>query len=83
LEKFEEAKKHLTPELVNKMDQGLYHPLTYTAYTVNNDLIESPYHHYSIVTAILKKKPHAIKREAVLKTNKWRDGRDLNPRPPA
>jgi ankyrin repeat protein len=41
LEKFEEAKKHITPELVNKMDQGQYHPLTYAAYTGNNDLIES------------------------------------------
>lgn len=41
LEKFDEAKKYITPELVNKIDQGKYHPLTYAAYTANNDLIEA------------------------------------------
>jgi len=41
LEKFDDAKKHITPELVNKMDQGQYHPLTYAVYTGNNELIES------------------------------------------
>ena len=35
LEKFKEAKKHITPELVNKMDQSQYHPLTYATYTRN------------------------------------------------
>ena len=41
LEKFDEAKTHTSPELVNKMDQGKYHPLTYAAYTGNNELIEA------------------------------------------
>jgi len=41
LEKFDEAQKHITPELVNKMDQGQYHPLTYAVYTGNNELIEA------------------------------------------
>ncbi len=41
MEKFAEAKKHLTPELVNKPDDGLYHPLTYAVYTGNTDLVEA------------------------------------------
>jgi len=41
LEKFNEAKKHITPELVNQKDQGKYHPLTYAVYTGNNELIEA------------------------------------------
>ena len=41
LEKFEQAKKHITPELVNKMDQGQYHPLTYATYTRNQQLVKA------------------------------------------
>lgn len=41
LEKFEEAPKYITPELVNKADAGRYHPLTYAVYTSNNELIEA------------------------------------------
>jgi len=41
LENFEEAKKHITPELVNKRDDGSYHPLTYAVYTGNKELVEA------------------------------------------
>lgn len=41
LEQFDEAKKHITAELINKPDDGKYHPLTYAVYTGNNELIAS------------------------------------------
>ena len=41
LERFQEAQKLLTPELVNAKDSGLYHPLTYAVYTGNADFVEA------------------------------------------
>ena len=41
LEKFDEAKKLITSENVNQPDKGGYHPLSYAAYTANNEIIEA------------------------------------------
>lgn len=41
LEKFDEAQKHITSDLVNKADDGKYHPITYASFTGNNELIKS------------------------------------------
>jgi ankyrin repeat protein len=41
LEHFEEARRHITPELVNQPDRGGYHPLAYAVYAGDKRLIEA------------------------------------------